>query len=337
MSRTWLPKLWKQIIGRTTRSQARRRKSRLTRPGVENLDDRTTPTGLQVTSVLDLPVYFGSTGNLLPINVGTLRYELTQANIDAAHGISDTISFSFTTPQTIWLQLQLGQLELSGGAGSITINGSNLVTINGLGANRIFQVDPGVHATLSGLTIKSGNASAGNGGGILDEGVLTLNNNCNLIGNSAYNGGAIYNMGTLIVNPGTFFGANTANNMGGAIYNNGSATLTDVIIASISPTGALVGSNSAVYGGGIYNASSLPMTIAGCDINFNTAHYGGGIYNQGIATVSASEIIGNSASQAGGGIYNNNGGFFSLGLHDTNVSSNVAPVCPNIYGWYYTY
>jgi hypothetical protein len=44
MSRTWLPKLWKQIIGRTTRAQSGCRKSCLTRLGVENLEDRTVPS-----------------------------------------------------------------------------------------------------------------------------------------------------------------------------------------------------------------------------------------------------------------------------------------------------
>jgi hypothetical protein len=53
MSRTWLPKLWKQIIGSTTRAQPRSRKPRHTRLDVECLEGRRVPTAFHVLDFSD--------------------------------------------------------------------------------------------------------------------------------------------------------------------------------------------------------------------------------------------------------------------------------------------
>ena len=77
-----------------------------------------------------------------------------------------TITFDptvFATPQTI--TLTGGQLELSNTTGTETITGPAAgVTVSGGGASRVFQVDAGVTASISGLTITGGNAD--NGGGL---------------------------------------------------------------------------------------------------------------------------------------------------------------------------
>src|SRR4029077_15778723 len=89
---------------------------------------------------------------------------------------ANTVEFSplFNTPQTI--TLTGGQLELSNGSGLQAIEGPSAgVTVSGGGTSRVFQVDPGVTATISGLTITDGRANVG--GGICDNGAnLTLVN-----------------------------------------------------------------------------------------------------------------------------------------------------------------
>ena len=68
------------------------------------------------------------------------------------------------------------------------------MTVNGDGASRVFQVDGGVTASISGLTITGGNAGNGDGGGLLNYGTTTLTN-CTISGNSANDGGGLNNRG----------------------------------------------------------------------------------------------------------------------------------------------
>src|SRR5262249_9021578 len=85
-------------------------------------------------------------------SAGPLRSEIGQANSD---GGGDTIEFDptvFGTPQTI--TLSGSQLELRGSTAPTTITGPAAgLTIDAGGKSRVFQVDGGVTASLSGLTI----------------------------------------------------------------------------------------------------------------------------------------------------------------------------------------
>ncbi len=64
----------------------------------------------------------------------------------------------FSTPQTI--TLTGSQLELSNTSGTQTITGPAAgVTVSGGGLSRVFQVDAGVTASISGLTITGGSAA----------------------------------------------------------------------------------------------------------------------------------------------------------------------------------
>ena len=57
------------------------------------------------------------------------------------------------------------------------------MTISGNNASRVFQVDQGVTASFSGLTITGGSTS-GSGGGLDNFGTATLTD-CTISGNSA--------------------------------------------------------------------------------------------------------------------------------------------------------
>ena len=69
------------------------------------------------------------------------------------------------------------------------------MTVSGGGLSRVFQVDAGVTASISGLTITGGSAvTTCNGGGVDNiDGTATLTN-CTVSGNSAAaSGGGLYN------------------------------------------------------------------------------------------------------------------------------------------------
>ncbi len=144
------------------------------RPVLEVLEGRALLATFTVNSLGDAGSGSGDAGDL--------RYCINQANADDQ---ANTIVFDstlFSTPQTI--TLSGGQLELSDTGGTQTITGPAAgVTISGGGNSRVFQVDPGVTASISGLTI-SGGSAVGNGGGLANYGTATLTD-CTLSGNTA--------------------------------------------------------------------------------------------------------------------------------------------------------
>ncbi len=82
------------------------------------------------------------------------------------------------------ITLSQGQLELSNATIRPQIDGPTAaLTVSGGGASRVFQIDPGVTATLSGLTITGGSTS-GPGGGVFNQGTATLYG-CTVSGNTA--------------------------------------------------------------------------------------------------------------------------------------------------------
>jgi hypothetical protein len=149
---------------------------------VEALEDRSVPSTFTVTSTLD----DGS--------AGSLRWAVGQASSSAG---ADTIVFDkgvLSTPQTI--TLTGGQLELTDAA-TTTIRGPAAgVTISGNHASRVFAIDSGASAALSGLTITEGKVSGGfgppgpgdSGGGLSNSGTLKLSG-CTISNNSASVGG----------------------------------------------------------------------------------------------------------------------------------------------------
>lgn len=287
--------------------------------------------------------------DILGDNYTSLREAVDYAN---SHPGS-TITFDptlFATTQTI--VLTQGELELTqtGTGNSTTIIGPNAgVIISGSPVNphRVFQIDAGATASLSGLTITGGSDAPG--GGVSNAGALTLTR-CIVTGNSAFGagggifndasgtlrvdasvirgntaitgGGGIANAGSLvIVNNSTIGGTSNADRnlggtVGGGIYNVGSGILN----MSMSTTDG----NSASDGGGIYYASSssqeaqiLSSTVSG---NTATDGDGGGIFVGSPMTITLSTISGNTALN-GGGLFNQGFGVTLLGC---TVSGNTA-------------
>ena len=130
-------------------------------------------------------------------NETSLREAVVQASTDAAAGKSDTIAFDARLGSST-INLTQGQLELSGaGAGTITIDGSSPstpITVSAAFGSRVFQIDSGVNAVLTNLSMLGGQAGTSFGGNIFNAGTLAVSN-AMLSGGSASYGGAIENQG----------------------------------------------------------------------------------------------------------------------------------------------
>jgi hypothetical protein len=273
--------------GRRHRARSSRVECRF-RPDLLSLEDRWLPSTFTVTRVAD------------DSSAGSLRWAVLGA--DSAGG-SNTVAFDpahFSTPQSI--VLTNGELVLTNGNITIDGPGAGLLTVDGNRFDRVFQVDKGVTATISGLTIAGGSSTSG--GGLYDQGNTTLIG-CSIIGNSATNGGGLYcgrpdGVASLTLTDCTV-GGNSAN-YGGALWNGGTATLYGC---------SLIG-DSAYMGGGVLNVKYSHANLADCTISGNSASLGGGLSNYGRANLTACTVSGNNAinttanraDNAGGGIYN---------------------------------
>ena len=217
---------------------------------------------------------------------------------------------------------------------NLTINGNGATIQRSAGdsiaAFRIFQVD-GTGVVLNGLTIANGKVSDsfdGDGGGILNNGVLTVTN-CTLRDNvAALSGGGIessFNSDGLTVN-GCTFTANTANTTqseegGGAIsFDNGDGALSNSTFTG----------NSALNGGAVLTTffSDFAAPITGCTFTNNTINgrnaSGGALYNAAGVTLTGCTFTGNTATGSGakgGAIYNDD----DLSFSNCGFTSNSAP------------
>ena len=255
--------------------------------------------------------------------------DITFNNCSAGSG-ADTITFSpaLSLPAVFVLTIagphednaRTGDLDLTG---TLTISApigtgeaeTNFVIIDGNDLDRVFEIRPGARATISGLTVRQGNAGADFGGGLKVLGSLTMRDS--LVernhGDGIYNVGGLLTLNRVEVNHNTagygirnqdnawttFANGVIRGNQVGGFYNNAStAMLSQVVI--ISNTGS----------GGIYNSGFglTRLTLEQSLIATNTATSGGGIFNEGIgakANIYQTQIRGNVATSGGGGVFNN--------------------------------
>ena len=214
----------------------------------------------------------------------------------------------------------------------VTLDGESKLIIDGNRRHRVFFVPEGVTAELIGLTVANGNQVEANGGGIRNEGTLTLTNS-SVEGSTAgrdsgcrtddlallcAEGGGIWNTGTLTLMNTTVSGSSA--HFGGGIANRGgNLTLIDSTVVANSAAGCRgVGAVVCSGGGGIWNAGTL--TMRNSSVSGSTADWGGGIFNRGAPTLIESTVSGNSAGFDGGGLLN----FETLTLTRSTVADNVA-------------
>ena len=249
----------------------------------------------------------------------TLRNAITAANTNTATGGcpagaagADTINFSVSGTITLTSALPaISQaLTIDGpGAESLTVSGNNLY--------RVLYINDGVSVTISGVTIANGYASWG--GGIFNDGTLTVDSSTFSNNRASSYGGGIGNYyGTLTVTNSTFSN-NTSNDTGGGLHNwLSTATVSNSVFS---------GNQSVTWGGGIVTGpGSLDVTNSTFSGNFAGSHGGGGIAN---STYSGSTIVvvnstfsGNRPNASGSGVANGGGG--AVTLKNTIVANSAA-------------
>lgn len=272
-------------------------------------------------------VVTGSGDDLGEDGVCTLREAILSANQDAAiggctaGGGGDTILFDagLQRPLTITLTLTgagedvalSGDLDITGTlaiegmpAGVVAASAGADIVIDGGGLDRVFDILPGAHVTLQGVTIRNGSAAAETGGGVHNRGELTVRH------------------------------ATVTANQGGGVRNTGGAlTMTDVAIVDNpggfgvvnASQGVMTLTDSTVSGnqGGVLNQAAT-ATLNRVEVSGNT---GSGVINSGVTTsrltVMASTILSNSVTGNGGGVRNDGVGATTT-IEQTRIAYNRA-------------
>ena len=187
-----------------------------------------------------------------------------------------------------------GGIRIESGT-SLTLNDSNVFsnTTGDIGfGGGIFN--NGTLSLNSSIVVRN---TAGGGGGIFNNGTLSLINSI-LVSNTAAYGGGILNYHVLMLTNVTLSG-NSSSGLGGGIGGAGTMILTNVTLS---------GNSASTYGGGISLGGGGTMTLTNVTLSGNSANFdGGGINNaDGAATLTNVTLNGNSAMQLGGGINTSN-------------------------------
>jgi len=259
-------------------------------------------------------------------NTCTLRAAVFEANRIAGAGTTIVLpagTYLFTRGLTGGVNENEGDLNLLNPA-----SGNPVIALSGAGAattiidanqlDRVLRVAPSRTATISGISLRNGHAltDVNVGGGILNQGTLTVSlsvvsgstaaeigggilnsgylvlDRCTLSGNVASNGAGLFNsFGTVHIIRSTISG-NLANTLGGGILNNGVMFVTSSTVS---------GNRSNAFAGGIMNGASMTAVVLNSTIAFNEANAdadpsggtGGGIYNNGTFNLHNSVVAGN--------------------------------------------
>ncbi|NJL06725.1 MAG: hypothetical protein HC911_17850 [Chloroflexaceae bacterium] len=231
---------------------------------------------------------------------------LRQAIADAQAG--DTITFAVTGTIRLSTQLLLPRaVTIQGpGADQLAVSGENIA--------RVFLLDnnANVQATISGLTIRDGQTSAAGAGVYVGRtNALTLTNVTVFRNTAGGFGGGIYNDGTLTVIDSTI--STNSGSGGGGIHNERTLTV----------QGSTIAENTGSAGGIRNTAFNNPTTVVERSvIRGNVATFeGGGIgTDSGTVTVRASTIVSNTTTGIGGGIASR----ASVLVENTTIQGNTA-------------
>jgi hypothetical protein len=212
--------------------------------------------------------------------------------------------------------------------------GPSKTRVGGLGArlaDRVLHIHNGAHpgltVSVSELTIERGNLPSGEDGG---GGVL--------VGDLLDGTPATLVMHDAVIRDNTLGSLST----GGGVANNGQLELNDAVVQSnrASRGGGIFAGLDAVStfstvtvsdntasddGGGVFLAVRSLSTMSGATAARNTAAFdGGGVWNGGDLTLSNSTVDHNSSGRWGGGLYNDNDASASVKI--SSLSSNSAHV-----------
>jgi hypothetical protein len=253
----------------------------------------------------------------------TLRAAVMQANVNSSAGGSIIMlpagTFQLTRPNLDGDPDSNGDLDLTTPAAGVPINivgaGTSTTIIDAQQIDRVFFIHAARSASISDLTITNGSRIGDYGGGIRNDGQLTLTNVV-VRDSQAALGGGINNIGELhLVN--VVLQGNTAA-YGGGLINSGTGASASLVNCSVNANTASVGA-----GGGISSDDSITITTS--SLTRNSAVYGGGISASEALTVLNSTIAGNTALVSGGGLYYGAvSDTFRANLYNTTIAYNEA-------------
>src|SRR5450755_2542296 len=211
----------------------------------------------------------------------------------------------------------------------VTINGRNTTIARSSSAApfRLFEVDgPGGSLTVNNLTLTGGSSPAG--GALLNsEGAVTLNHS-RVTGNTAAMGGGglasgVVNpndlgpIGTLTLNFSQVTG-NTSRGGGGGIASgtgNGGTAGGSTLVLFASKVNRNISTGGPMAGaGGLANGGTATISLSQVNGNSAPGAPGGGILNHGTMTITGSQVNGNSAPTDGGGNLGDGGGIANFNL-----------------------
>jgi phospholipase/lecithinase/hemolysin len=288
--------------------------------------------------------------------------------LDGGLSLREAVNLANAMPgqQSIYFNLGAGTQTINLGnpldlTGDVALQGPGVyrLAVSGQGSTRLLQVEAGVHASVSGLTLENGFAPQG--GAIINAGTLTLrnmvleNNTANAAGGVS-KGGGIYNGpgATLNVYTSLLVG-NTAqggtNDAGGAIANDGAGAVANIYLSQLYSNKALGGQ---ALGGAVANLNGASLRVLLSVFGFNQAHggdnpgatggdgLGGAIYNDGTSYVDleldciyANLAVGGTGKirgkGQGGGVYLASGGQASESF-DRIVANFASTAGNNVYG-----
>jgi hypothetical protein len=228
---------------------------------------------------------------------------------------------------------------------SITLQGvgPDATILDGGGLDRVLDIRPGATVVVADLTVRNGSAPAGqDGGGIRNEGTLTLLNvlvtrnsagdegggvantgaltvlQSRLTDNSAADdGGGIVSFppaGVLLVEASTIVGNRSTDLGGGLSIEGGTATVRDSTVADNTSIG---------NGGGIDAFSSSTLVVERSTLSGNAASSGGAlrIADSAVGTLRNSTVVYNRSRGDGGGV--SVGGTATLTIVNSTIARNT--------------
>ncbi|MEU8030518.1 hypothetical protein AB0C13_18025 [Streptomyces sp. NPDC049099] len=200
---------------------------------------------------------------------------------------------------------------------NLTLSGRQNAVLDGNRTDATVTVQAGVRVHFANVTITNGTGhnSGAAGGGIFNDGTVTLDMST-VSGGSAEFGGGIFNDtgATLTVNRSTV-SSNTSGQGGGGILNAGMMTMDH---------SAVSGNTANRSGGGIVNQGTANLTSSNVSNNA-TGRFGGGIAQvSGTLTLDHATVIDNTALNDGGGIFYTAG---TVTLTNSRVRNNAPDNC----------
>jgi len=293
-----------------------------------------------VNDTSDAPISASAGGTCLStLGTCTLRAAV-QAADQSTGAITITIpagTYTLTIPPSGPDDTNSGDLHIVGTVNLVGAGQSSTIIQNGSSPkDRIFGVQPGSTVSMSGITVRNGDV-IGFGGGISNEGNLTLTA-VTISGNSAsLPGGGIDNFdGSLTLN-GSTVAHNTAPAGGGIAIEDFGGSLTATGSRIVSNTASL---GSGAFGGGIVvDANQSTVNLSHTGVNNNVVFGGSGIGRGGgiaisatgvtltltNAAVSGNEAFGGSSGYGeGGGIADAGNSGNTLSFINSTVSANSA-------------